>query len=77
VSTLLAVLMAVMVRRYYTASIARWRRFVAFLKATICRHWASTHSDRHQLDIPTPTLGVYFIVKLLKRARVVLIIIGV
>ena len=39
---------------------------MAFLKAT-SRHWASTHSDRHQSDMPTPTLGVYFIVKLLNK----------
>jgi hypothetical protein len=41
---------------------------VAFIKATKCRHWASTHSDRHQSDMPTPISGVYFIVKLLKKS---------
>jgi hypothetical protein len=40
---------------------------MAFLKATERCHRASTHSDRHQSDMPTPTLGVYFIVKLLKK----------
>jgi len=30
-------------------------------------HQASTHSDRHQSDMPTPILGVYFILKLLKK----------
>ena len=68
VSTLLAVSMAVEVRRYYTALIAQWRRFMAFIKATKRRHRVSTHSDRHQSDMPTHTLGIYFIVKLLKRA---------
>jgi hypothetical protein len=40
---------------------------VAFIKATKRHHRASTHSDRHQSDMPTPTMGVYFIVKLLKK----------
>jgi hypothetical protein len=33
VPTLLAILMAVAMRRYYTARIAQWRRFMAFIKA--------------------------------------------
>ena len=45
VSTMLTFSMAIVVRRYYTARIARWRRFMAFIKATKCRHWASTRSD--------------------------------
>ena len=68
VSTLLTVLMDIAVRRYYTGRIARWRRFVAFIKATKRRHWASTCSDRHQSDMPTPISGVYFIVNLLKKS---------
>ena len=48
VPTLLVVLMAIAMRRYYTACIARWRRFVDFIKATKRRHRASTFSDRHQ-----------------------------
>jgi hypothetical protein len=40
---------------------------MAFLNATERHHRASTHSDRHQSDMPTPTLGVYFIIKLLKK----------
>ncbi len=40
---------------------------MAFVKATKCHHRASTGSDRHQLDTPTPILGVYFIIKLLKK----------
>ena len=56
VPTLLAVLMAIAIamRRYYTACIAQKRRFVAFIKATKRHHRASTHSDRHQSDTPTP-----------------------
>ena len=36
--TLLAVLMAVAVHQYYTVCIARWRRFMAFIKATKRHH---------------------------------------
>ena len=45
VPTLLAISMAVAMRWYNTAHISRWRRFVAFTKATKCHHWASTRSD--------------------------------
>ena len=41
---------------------------MAFIKATKRRHRASTRSDRHQSDMPTPISGVYFIVKLLKKS---------
>jgi hypothetical protein len=68
VSTLLTILMAIAVRRYYTVRIARWRRFVAFIKATKRRHWESARSDRHQLYMPTPISGVYFIIKSLKKS---------
>jgi hypothetical protein len=68
VLTLLAVLMAITMRQYYTASIPRWRRFVAFINATKRRHRASTCSNRHQTDMPTPISGVYFIIKLLKKS---------
>jgi hypothetical protein len=55
VSTLLTISMAIGVRRYYTARIARWRRFVDFINATKRRHWASTRSDvikgTHQLRL--------------------------
>jgi len=68
VSTLLTFLMAIAVRRYYTAHIARWRRFMAFIKATKRHHWASTCSDRHQSNMPTPISGAYFIVKSLKKS---------
>jgi hypothetical protein len=52
----------------HNARISQWRRFVAFIKATKCRHWASTRSARHQSDMPTPISGVYFIVKLSKKS---------
>ena len=45
VLTLLAVLMAIAMWRYYTPRIARRRRFVAFIKATERHHWTSTRSD--------------------------------
>ena len=34
-----------MMRRYDTAHIARWRRFVAFIKATKCHHRVNTCYD--------------------------------
>ncbi len=41
---------------------------MVFIKATKCRHRASTRSNRHQSDMPTPISGVYFIFKLLKKS---------
>jgi hypothetical protein len=68
VSTLLTILMAIAVRRYYTARIARWRRFVAFIKVTKRRHRASTCSNSiNQTCLPL-IVGAYFIVKLLKKS---------
>ncbi len=60
----MAVLMAIAMRRYYTARIARWRRFMAFIKATKRSHRASTCSNITQLDTPMP-VGCFghFIVK--------------
>ena len=49
---LLAILMAVVMRRCYTPRIARWRRFVAFIKATKRHHGVSTCSDINQPDMP-------------------------
>jgi hypothetical protein len=68
VSTLLTILMAMAVRRYYTAFIAQWRRSMAFIKATKHHHLASTCSNRHQLDMFAPISRVYFIIKLLKKS---------
>ena len=41
----MAVSMAIAMRQYYTARITRWRRFVAFIKATKRHHRTSTRSD--------------------------------
>ena len=54
---LLAILIAVAVRQYYTAYIARWRRFMAFIKATKRHHQTCTCSDITQSDMPTPNFG--------------------
>ena len=54
--TLWAVSMAIAMRRYDTACIARWRGSRASLEATGCHHRASTRSDSMQSDIPTPVL---------------------
>ena len=56
VPTLLAVSMAIAMWRYYTARIARWRRFVALIKANICRHRVSTCSNNTQSDMPAPVV---------------------
>ncbi len=45
VPTLLAVSMAIVMQRYYTARITQWRRVVAFIKATKHHHWTGTRSD--------------------------------
>jgi hypothetical protein len=44
--TLLAILIAISMRRYDTLCIAQWRRFVAFIKVTKRHHRASTRSDK-------------------------------
>jgi len=41
---------------------------VAFVKTTKRHHRASTCSDRHPSDMPTPISGVYFIIKSLKKS---------
>jgi len=56
VPTLLVILMAIAMRRYYAARIAQWRRFVAFINATKCHHRVSTHSDITQSDMPMPVV---------------------
>ncbi len=65
----LAVLMAAAVCRYGTVHIARWRRSRASLVATGCYHWASSCSDKHQLDIPTPVFFEFFHRQLLQKGR--------
>ena len=57
VPTLLAVLMAITMRRYYTTRITRWRRFVAFIEATKCHHRTSTRSNSIKPDTPTPVVS--------------------
>jgi len=68
VSTLLTILMAIAMGWCYTVRIAQWRRFVAFVKAIKCRHWASTRSNSINPTCLPLLLGVYFIVKLLKKS---------
>ena len=55
--------MAVAVWRYYTVRITRWRRLMAFLKATKRRHWVSTCSDNMNRTCPPQFIVVHFIVK--------------
>ena len=57
IPTLLAISMAIAMRRYYTKRIARWRRFVAFIKATKRHHRTSTRSDITQSDTTTPVVS--------------------
>jgi len=64
---LLAISMAITMRWYYTARIAQWKRSRAFLKATKRRHRASTCSDIINRTYLPLILGIYFIVKLLKK----------
>ena len=54
---MLAVLMAIAMWGYYIACIARWRRFVVFIKTTKCHHWTSACSDITQSDMPTPVVS--------------------
>ena len=77
VPTLLAISMAIAMRRCYTPRIARWRRFVAFIKATKRHHRTSTRSD----SVNRSSQCCYFrdisSSNRWKRARVALITIGV
>ena len=66
--TKLAILMAIASRRYNAVRIAQWRRLRASLEATGCHHRASTCSNSHQSDMPTPFFLMIFIVKLSKNA---------
>ena len=50
VPALLAILMAIAMRRCNTKCIAWWRRFMAFIKAAKCCHQASTHSNSIKAD---------------------------
>jgi hypothetical protein len=67
VSTLLTISMAMSVQRYYTARILRWRRSRAVIKPTKHHYRASTRYDTiNRTHLPL-ILGVYFIVKTLKK----------
>jgi hypothetical protein len=66
--TKLAVLMAIAMRQYDTVRIAQWRRSRASLETTGCHHRASTCSDSHQSDMPTPVFPIFFIIKSSKKA---------
>ena len=68
VPTLLTMLMVIAMRWYDTARCAEWWRFMAFIKATKRHHRASTRSDITNRTRLSLILGVYFIVKSLKRA---------
>jgi hypothetical protein len=58
--TLLDIPMTMAMYRYYTARIAQGRSSRALLEATGCRHWASTCSNKNQLDMPTPVFcGIF------------------
>ena len=63
-----AVSIAMTVQRCNTVYISQCSMTRASPEATERCHWASTHSDRHQSDMPTPISGVYFIVKSLKKS---------
>ncbi len=57
------------VQWYDTTRIARWRRFMAFLKATTTthHHWESTHSNSINRTCLPLIWGVHFISKSLKK----------
>ena len=69
VPALLAILMAIAMRRCNTKCIAWWRRFMAFIKAAKCCHQASTHSNSIKADTTT-TVVSYVSSSLWKRAWV-------
>jgi len=55
-----AVLPDMVVRRYNTVRIARWRGSRATTEATGRRHRASIAADRCKSDIPTPSFSEFF-----------------
>jgi hypothetical protein len=63
VPALLAVLMAIAMRRYNTKHIARWRWSRAFIKATKRRHRAITLSDSSVAVITMLLFGLMFEVR--------------
>jgi hypothetical protein len=63
----LAVLMAMAMRQYVTAHVARWRRFRALLDATTRRHWASVAADSCNRSCMCQYLTSFFIVNSYKK----------
>ncbi len=61
--TLLAILMAVVVRTYNTTCIAQWRRSRASLEATGHCHWASIMSNNIKRTYPCRFLSMFFILQ--------------
>jgi hypothetical protein len=70
-------LMGMSMCRYSTAHIARWRSSMTFIKATKCHHRASTHSNIIKGTCLPLFQGYISSSNCWKRARVVLIAIGV
>ncbi len=68
-TSLRAVLTAVAMQQYNTAHFAHWWGSRASLETTGCHHRASTRSDSHQSDMPTPVFLMFFIVKLSRRPQ--------
>ena len=62
-----AISLAVMVSRYDTKRIARWRGSMATLEATGCRHWASIAADSINGLRKSQFFPSFFIVDPLKR----------
>ena len=56
-------------QRYNTTRIARWRGSRASLEATGCHHWASTCSNSHQSDMPTPVFSDVFHCQIVKKGH--------
>jgi hypothetical protein len=59
--------MAMAMRPYVTAHIARWRRFRALLDATKRHHWASNAADSYNRSCMCQSFTSFFIVNLYKK----------
>jgi hypothetical protein len=64
--SLLAILMAMVVRWYNTVHITQWRRSRASLEATGRSHWASIMSDNIKRSYLRQFLLMFFIINMLK-----------
>jgi hypothetical protein len=67
--TLLAVSMAMAMRRYVTTHITQWRRSRASLEATGRRHRASIMSDNIKGTWQSQFFSMFFIVKTIEKSR--------